>query len=220
MRVSYDFKDQIFKKEKRYRRLAREHLSIAQISSDKIEWRAVETATYLQIPIRYEVDYLVRSIIGINDDRSPIFANRHTVEVSFPAKFPLETFKARALTDIWHPNIKWDGKAKGRICVNNQNFGRGYDLYWLVLRIGGIIQYKNYLAENIPPYPEEVKAAQWVLQYAEPRRIVNVKENIATDDSNLLGDPAEREPDNTILIKAVEKPKVSTGPIIIRQKEK
>ncbi len=214
MSVSYDFADPIFKKEKRYKRLAREHMSISQLKSDRIQWRIIKTATHLNIPVLYEVDYHVNSIVGINEDQSPVFGNKHTIEVDFPAKFPLETFKVKTISNVWHPNIKWEGLIKGRVCVNNKSFGRGYDLYWLLLRIGEIIQYKNYLAENIPPYPEDAMVAHWVLNYAEPNGIVSMKNKIATDDSNLLEytEPVE-EPQKKIKIKKVIKSKIKIGNI-------
>lgn len=206
MPTFYGFDNPIFKKERRYRRLAREHMAVSQLKSDRIKWRIVETATALQIPVKYEIDYLIKSIVGIHADQSPIYGDKHTVEISFPAKFPLETFKAKALTDIWHPNIKWDGPTKGRICVNNQNFGRGYDIFLLILRLGEIIQYKNYLAENIPPYPEDAKVAQWVLNYAEPNNIVSIKDKKAVDDSNLLeySQPQPSVEKKKIVIKGIQ----------------
>ncbi|MCB0631641.1 MAG: hypothetical protein KDD15_17975 [Lewinella sp.] len=208
MSVEYDFNDPIFKKVPLYRRLAREHLSIADLKSDRIKWRAVETATHLNIPIRYQIDYLFQSIIGINEDQSPLYGAKHTIEVSFPASFPRETFKARAITNLWHPNIKWEGPTKGRICVNNQNFGRGYDLYWYLLRIGEIIQWKNYLAENIWPYPEDATVAKWVLNYAEPKGLMSIKDKKPVDESNLLEYTPEKEPEKKIIIKEVNRSKI------------
>ncbi len=214
MSISYDFNDPVFKKVARYRRLAREHMSIAGLKSDRVKWRVTESATELNIPTKYEIDFLVKSIVGINDDQSPVYGNKHTIEVAFPAKFPLETFKAKAISNIWHPNIKWDGPMKGRICVNNQSFGKGYDLYWFLLRIGEIIQYKNYLAENIPPYPEDAKVAKWVLEYAEPHNIVNVAEKLAVDDANLL-----EYTEKKIVIKKREKGNISIKNVRIKREE-
>lgn len=206
MQVSYDFDDSIFKKDKRYARLAREHLSIAELKSDRIKWRVIETATRLNIPTKYEVDFYIKSIIGIKPDNTPIYDNKHTIEVTFPAGFPRkENIKARAVSNIWHPNIKWSDPLKGRICVNNQSFGRGYDLFWLVLRIGEIIQYKNYLAENIPPYPEDATVAKWVLDYGEPNNYMNIKEMKAVDDSNLLEYTEPVKPLKKIHIKSISK---------------
>ena len=207
MAVSYDFKDQLFTKVKRYKRLANEHISISQLKSDRIKWRVTETSTHLNIPTKYEVDYLIKSIVGINADQSPVFGEKHTIQVSFPAKFPLETFEAKTISPVWHPNIKWDGPMKGRICVNNRSFGRGYDMFWFLLRIGEIIQYKNYLAENIAPYPEDAMVAKWVLDYAEPEGLVSMKDKISIDESNLLEYTKTEEPVKKIRIKTVTKSK-------------
>jgi len=216
MLTSYNFEHPLFKKDKRYKRLAREHMSVDQIKSDRIKWRVKEKSTKLNIPIKYEVDFHVKSIIGINEDLSPIYGDKHTIEIEFPAKFPLETFKAKTLTPIWHPNIKWDGPTKGRICTNNHSFGRGYDIFWLILRIGEIIQYKNYLAENVRPYPEEPKAAKWVLEYAEPKGIVNRDEKIAIDSSNLLEYTPPKE--KKILIKSIVKSNAVAKKITVKKK--
>jgi len=209
MTPSYNFDDPLFKKEKRYKRWAKEHKILSELKSDRIKWRVLETITHLKIPIKYEIDFHVKSIIGINEDLSPIYGNKHTIEVELPAKFPLETFKARATTDIWHPNIKWDGPTKGRICVNNKSFGKSYDIYWFTLRMGEIIQYKNYLADNIPPYPEDAKVAKWVLNYAQPNGIVSRKDKIAIDNSNLKEYTEEKpKPKKLVIkIKKIEKPK-------------
>lgn len=212
MSVSYDKSDPIFK-EKRYWRLAKEHISISQLKSDRIKWRIMDTATHLKIPILYEVDYHIKSIIGIHPDQSPIYGDKHTLQIDFPAKFPLETFKVKTLSKIWHPNIKWDGLLAGRVCVNNKGFGRGYDLFWLLLRLGEIIQYKNYLAENIPPYPEDAKVASWIINHAEPNGIVNIQEKIATDNSNLLEYSEQEAPVKKITIKGVKKARIKIGDI-------
>lgn len=202
MEVFYNFNDPFFQKEKRYKRMAKEHLAIAEMKSDRIKWRVKEKVTHLNIPNKYEVDFFVKSIVGINTDLSPIYSNKHTVEIELPTNFPRDSFKAKTLTNIWHPNIKWEGPTKGRICMNNRKLGKSYDLYWLVLRLGEIIQYKNYWAENLPPYPEDAKVAKWILEYAEPRNIINWKKKIAVDDSNLK-EYTEEKPKTEFIIKKI-----------------
>jgi len=88
-------------------------------------------------------------------------------------------------TEIWHPNIKWEGKFKGRICGNTKEYGKGYDLTQLVFRIAEILQFKNYHAENTPPFPEDSLVAKWIKEYAEPNNIVNKWKEIYSDDVDL-----------------------------------
>ena len=94
-------------------------------------------------------------------------------------------------SDLWHPNIKWDGKFKGRICGNTKEYGKGYDLVQLVYRIGEILQYKNYHAENTPPFPEDSMVAKWVKEYAEPNKIVDKWSETYTDYSDLTAQSYE-----------------------------
>lgn len=216
--VSYDFEDPVFKKNPQYRRYAREHINISKLKSDRIKVRVEKYEDKkLGIPNEYEVDYHIKSIVGINTDQSPIYGDKHTVKIILPENFPITPFKAYAITDIWHPNIKWSGHTKGRICANNREFGRAYDLHLLILRIGEIIQYQNYLAENIPPYPEDSQVAKWVLDYAEPNKIVHRKDNIAVDNSNLLEytPPPTDEASSKIVIKSI-KSKEKKDTIIIK----
>ncbi len=216
MEVTYNFDDPFFKKAIYYEGLAREHICISQLKSDKIKWRVKKKETHLNIPTKYEVDYFVKSIIGINADQSPIYGEKHTVEISFPAKFPLETYIAKTTTKVWHPNIRWEG---GRICVNNRRFGSGYDLFWLLVRIGEIIQYKNYLAENVKPFPEDPTVAKWVLNYAEPNKIVDIKNKIAVDNSNLMEYTPPKPLAEKIIIKKIVKSENKPKKITIKMKK-
>jgi len=215
-KVNYDFEDTAFKKNPQYRRYAREHIEISKLKSDRIKVRVRDYKDkVLKIPNEYEVDYHITSIVGINEDKSPIYGDKHTIKVVLPENFPITPFKAYALSDIWHPNIKWSGHTKGRICANNRDFGRAYDLRMLILRIGEIIQYKNYLAENVPPYPEDAQVAKWILEYAEPNGIVKQKEKFV-DDSNLLEyTPPIQEEKPKIIIKSI-KTKEKKGNIVIK----
>jgi hypothetical protein len=220
---TYDFKSDFFKKNPFYKRLAKDHLSLFEIESDVVKWEVVNTRGALKIPCEYHFHFYIKSIVGINQDRSPRFGKHHIAKVTFPPKYPIEPPELYMQTDLWHPNIKSEGKYKGRICGNTKGFGLGYDLYLLVIRIGEILQFKQYHAENTPPFPEDIKAARWVLEYAEPEGIVNKYKDIAIDDTPLVNidyskdrKPADNTPreEEAPKIKAVEMapppPKVET----------
>ena len=141
--VKYNFDHPILKKDKKYRRYAREHIAIAELKSDVIKWEVIEAQTALQIPVLYHVHYHIKSIVGIDEKQAPVFGHHHTLEISIPPRYPLVPCIIKMISPIWHPNIKSDGNYKGRICGNVKNFGKAYDLYQLVLRVGEILQYKT-----------------------------------------------------------------------------
>ena len=103
-----------------------------------------ETDTPLQIPVKYHIHYKIKSIIGIDENQNPIFSKYHIMELTLPLNYPYEPCKIYMLTPTWHPNIKSTGVHKGRICGNVKNFGKAFDLYQMVIRVGEILQYKNY----------------------------------------------------------------------------
>lgn len=193
-KVVYNFSDPIFEKNFLYKRLAKEHLLLLEIESTTIRIEVAGVRGPLKIPDTYNIHFNVRSIVGINDDESPIYGNHHIVELHLPLKFPMESPRIYMKTDAWHPNIKWDGKFKGRICGNTRDFGKGFDLTQLVFRIGEILQYKNYHADNTPPFPEDSMVAKWVKEYAEPNDIVNKYKDIVVDTRELTDNTPVSEP--------------------------
>ena len=49
-----------------------------------------------------------------------------------------------------------------------------------------MLQFKNYLADFRPPYPEDPEAARWIKDYAEPNGVVNRAEGKFVDDQLLM----------------------------------
>ena len=182
----YDFNSDIFKKNPFYKRLAKDHLSLCEIESDSIEWEVVNTRGALKIPCEYHFHFHFKSLIGINEDKSPIFGNHHIAKVTFPPKYPIEAPELYMQTNLWHPNIKSEGRYKGRICGNTKGFGLGFDLFLLVIRMGEILQFKQYHAENTPPFPEDIKAARWLLEFGEPSGLVNKYKDVCIDNTPLV----------------------------------
>ncbi len=212
----------------REKRLAKEHLAIDELCRNNtfIEYKVVEREELLRgsPPKVYQILYHLTSIVNIDDNRNPIIGNKHTVEIRLPKHYPVEAVSCYAVTDIWHPNIKWDGKYKGRICGNIKDFGKTYSLDMLILRIAQILQFKNYLAENVPPYPEEEKAAKWVREYAEPLGILDKfngfnEANIPSGsvDPSLLSQAQEAQKPAEVIAPKPAPPKKSG--ISIRKKE-
>lgn len=137
-------------------------------------------------PDKYEITYKVKSIIAIDDDKQPVYGELHKAEITLPSGYPMiKSPTCKMTTDVWHPNIRSSGNLKGHICINAQVLGTWHTLDLLVEQIGEMLQYKNYHAQKIQPYPEDPIVAQWVMEIAEPQGIVNKKENIVVDNRPL-----------------------------------
>ena len=87
---------------------------------------------------------------------------------------------------IWHPNIKSTEPYKGHVCINAKAIAVHEGLDDLIIRVGELLQWKNYLAEDKPPYPEDLTVATWVREYAEPKQIVDFNKGIVVDETELL----------------------------------
>lgn len=186
-RLSY----KIRRSDARAYRLAKNHIQLDDLCqrSKKITYEIVGHYSSNQPPSKYHIVYHVRSITGIDTQTQlPIYGDTHRVYIDFPPKYPSAdgTPIFKVVTDVWHPNIQYHNTiAKGRICVDIVQFP-SWDLEGLVPRIGQLLQYKDYHAQNTAPYPEDETVARWVRDFAEPNNIVNKQYKICTDDSDLL----------------------------------
>ncbi|MEM7370984.1 MAG: hypothetical protein AAF587_20385 [Bacteroidota bacterium] len=196
----------------RDRRLAKEHLALAQLceQTNRITY-SIDKPGKLP-PENYIIGYHVKSIVGIDEQQNPVYESYHEVKVSFPAGFPTTAAaKIYMHTPAWHPNIKWKGNFKGRICGNTSEFGKLFLLNMLALRIGEILQYKNYHAEQVPPFPEDEEVARWIREFAEPNDIVNKEKGIVVDDSSLF---EEQEASEAEIITAEVVPTEEVPPVV------
>lgn len=227
----YNFKDPVFSQIRKYKGFAENHKRIFEIwrKSDVISYEIVETETHLNIPVVYKVHYVLNSIIGIDGNKNPVYGNHHILELSIKGGYPVKPPTAYMQTSLWHPNIKWDGPHKGRVCVNSKGLGVAFTLDLTILRIAEIIQYQNYLAEFIPPYPEDEVVAKWVREVAEPAGIVDRSKGIVTDNSPLLRtdgsikDLSVPSKGKIVIVKKNNRPSINTEPIkkrIIVRKQK
>lgn len=178
----------------RDKRLAREHLRLAELceQTDRITYRLPEGKKLP--PDTYIIGYHLRSIVAKGGDEGPTYGDYHEVRIAFPANFPIGGAACYMESPAWHPNIKWDGPYKGRICGNTAEFGSLYYLNMLVLRVGEILQWKNYHAEQIHPFPEDENVARWVREVAEPKGWVDKRHGLAVDNTSLLKHSGEPEP--------------------------
>lgn len=170
----------------RHKRLAKEHIALYNLCSKSavISYEILGDAK--PVPSTYLIHYKLKSIVSLDNEFYPIYGNLHTIQVTLTKNYPVEPARCYAKTPIWHPNIKSEGKHQGRICSNTKEFGKLFSLDMLALRIGEMLQYKNYHALNTPPYPEDEEVARWVREFAEPQDIVNYDKGIVVDDTVLL----------------------------------
>ena len=140
-------------------------------------------------PLGYIINYEIKSIVGIDSNQMPIIGDFHQMEIEIPENYPIEKPRLTMKTEIWHPNIKSHGHFRGKICSNQDATGAYYSIAQLILRVGEILQYKNYFVENRPPYPEDQLVAEWVVNFAEPNNIVNRSKGIYIDYTDLIDKP-------------------------------
>lgn len=189
----YDFNLPLFRKNPLYIRLAQEHVDLVDFSNDSIQWEVLKTRSSLKIPTEYRVTYNFPSIIGINSDQSPIFGNRHVARITLPTNYPVDHPILYMESNVWHPNIKWQDRFKGRICGNTKGFATQIRLVLLIIRIADILKYNNYHAEHTPPYPEDSDVADWVKNYAEPYGVVSKAGGLNLDFTPPIIDPEFEE---------------------------
>lgn len=168
-------------------------------SKPSIEYRITKRDAQ-GFPIEYEIWYRLKSIVGVKEGqapRAPEFDYLHKMSIVLPNNYPsadgnpIFTF----LTKIWHPNIRHSGNFKGHVCLNSKGMGVSSSLSALVLRVENYLKYLPgfYHAENIPPYPEDLTVAQWVLEEGEPNGWIPFKQ----DDDETEPEPRPDEPQPT-----------------------
>ena len=138
------------------------------------------------LPVRYRVDYHLRSICGVEQverlgekgvANPPLFADGFRMEIVLPPNYPCvdgaPEFRfvtsepdGTPLPHPWHPNIRWFGPMAGRVCLNLDDTYT--DLAWGVDRIAQYLRYELYHAIAEPPFPEDMQVAACVIRQGEP----------------------------------------------------
>lgn len=142
------------------------------------------------IPLVYDIIFDVTSIVGVNEPdeaglQKPFFGESHVLRISIPNNYPsidggYPDFKFS--TDVWHPNIRFFGDFKGRVCLNFEDSGTFTMLSEYIDKINDYLHYQDYHALNEYPYPEDQIVAQWVLEQAEPQGWLDFyKENVVNN---------------------------------------
>ena len=129
------------------------------------------------LPVAYTVLFDIPSIIGVEEAdeqglQRPIFGNNHILQIRLPNNYPAADGGApefKFVTDVWHPNIRFFGDFKGRVCLNLHDYGTAVYLAEHIATIACYLRYIDYHTRNEPPYPEDQTVAKWVLEQAEPQ---------------------------------------------------
>lgn len=154
------------------RRLAKEHtrlVNLAKRSQGHIEINPVEVVPGMP-PDKYIITFNCKGVERVTDDQEPVVADKHRVSMYITRDFPQKEPQLLWLTPIWHPNISHEEPR--HVCINKKNYFPAKGLDDFVLMLGEMVQYKRYHALPVDPLPYDMKVAEWVLNYAEPRGIV------------------------------------------------
>ncbi|MCK9925935.1 hypothetical protein MXD62_01955 [Frankia sp. Mgl5] len=147
-------------RDRRLRADARKVLELSE-NSDLIEARPLDTATG-RPPEIWEVTFRCRGIVGTERDGRPVYGDHHRVRIELGREYPRVPPGLRWLTPILHPNI--EGHGPQRVCIDQAHWQVGHTLDRVVLMLGEMVQYKNYHAELVPPFPLDQAAATWARQ--------------------------------------------------------
>ena len=166
-----------------------------RFSDEKSVAISVEKCNAEGMPVAYRIHYALRSICGVERaeqlnekgvSNPPIFASDFEMRVSIPAGYPSidapaeyrfvnETVEGEKVALPWHPNIRYFGEMKGRVCLNaTDSF---VELAWGVERVKQYLTYERYHAIAEPPFPEDLKVARWVVEQGEPQGWVAFAQN-------------------------------------------
>lgn len=112
-------------------------------------------------PERYVVTFTCHGIASIDNNYQPRYSDEHKVAIYLDGTYPTTPPRMKWLTPIWHPNI--EHMEPYRVCIDNKWWTPGRTLAKVVLMLGEMVQYKNYHADQTPPYPIDSEVAKWVL---------------------------------------------------------
>lgn len=165
----------------REERLKVEREILLRLNSESENVRVHEEPAIGRSPEKYTITFHCLGIVGIERiTQAPKFDSIHRAEIYCDNDFPTAPPKLRWLTEIWHPNIRHYGD-KG-VCINRKQWLAGMSLAEICYQMFDMVQYRNYHAVNVDPYPYDDEAARWVLNYAEPKGIVNKSRGKSVDN--------------------------------------
>ena len=129
------------------------------------------------LPVAYEIVFRIKSITGVEEPdaqglQKPVFGDRHVLRISLPNNYPAADGgypEFKFVTDVWHPNVRYFGDFKGRVCLNFDDCVTSTYLTEYIATIAEYLRYTEYHVRDEYPYPEDRTVAQWTLEQAEPQ---------------------------------------------------
>jgi ubiquitin-protein ligase len=92
-------------------RLRAENAAMRKWRSDVVKWKSVSKT---EPPDKYEITYSLKSIVGFDANKKPIYHTGFKVVVEFPPDYPRAKPEVFLSPDSkpwpWHPNIWTDGR--------------------------------------------------------------------------------------------------------------
>lgn len=107
---------------------------------------------------RYIVTYRCKGLQWIPERPRPSITRLHKLEVYLHLDYPRLPPKLQWLTEIFHPNIL-SPDMNGGVCVGK--WAPSESLSMLVVRVGEMVQYKNYSTSDAL----NLQAADWAAQH-------------------------------------------------------
>ena len=145
-------------------------------ASDEIAY-AVRKVNASGLPVAYEIAFRIKSIVGVEDAdeqglQKPVFGDEHILQIRLPNNYPASgdgSPEFKFITGVWHPNVRFFGDFKGRVCLNLKDCGTSVYLAEHIATVAAYLRYFEYHARNEYPYPEDQTVAHWVMEQAEPQ---------------------------------------------------
>ncbi len=156
----------------RQNRIKNDHLKLLTLSSSseiiKIRWDG-------DPPQKYKITYNCKGLVKNGKDTHPSISEHHEIEIYLHKDYPRCPPQLKCLTNIFHPNMLPPRK-NGGICIGGWSPAESLDN--LCIRIGEMLQYKNYSETDIL----NQEAADWLK--------LN-KNSVPLDTRPLLKEPIE-----------------------------
>ena len=148
----------------RMRRLHADHELMLELAarSSLISFTASSSRPNLP-PERYIITFKCKSIVGVDRQGNPKYAEHHQVEIYLHNQYPHRWPGMKWMTPIWHPNIN---HTNGSVCIDAAWWAASRSLDRLVIMLGEMLQWKNFHDDPTkPPFPWDAEAARWSREY-------------------------------------------------------
>ena len=197
----------------RMRRLRADHELMLEMAarSDLISFTASSSRPNLP-PERYIITFKCKSIVAVDRQGNPKYAEHHQVEIYLHNQYPHRWPGMKWLTPIWHPNIN---HLNGSVCIDAAWWAASRSLDRLVVMLGEMLQWKNFHDDPTkPPFPWDAEAARWSREYRKKHPDafpLDERELLRPERVKLTTSDTSAKPKTEASIKPVESAKPSVN---------